>query len=270
MRDYLLFTSAGDKFNKFNKEPYSWNSTDNANFDTFVVFYGDNKELSKSIKSEATYFLENKAAKFQNLVYAYQKHPDVFSKYKYVFVIDNDIEVSTVEINFLFNFANYLNYDIIQPSLRNIQRCRKDHWLMIQTPGVFFSDVNFIEVNLPLFNNQYLIQFVEYLINLKEPLLSGYGMDHVYLDFFKYKLKDNSKKFGIVHGIGVVNPLEENREIDNYESLEQRKKHFKFFIDKHKIVQEKNVEYKMHYECPAEMLDEYKLVLDYIENNNKD
>jgi len=267
MSEFLLFTSAGDRFKLLRREYNNWNSHPKAIFDIYSVFYGDDENIFEELKNTSTYILRHKGAKFQNLLFAYKQNKELFKRYKYIFVLDNDIEINTLEINFMFNLAKEYDFHIIQPSLSSCERCRIDHWLMENTPFIFASKVSFIEVNMPLFKSDLLIAFLEYLIELDKPVLAGFGMDHLYLNFSNkiYQPKVN-KTYAIIHGIHVINPKEENREIDNYEPLDKRRKHFyklKLELNLESIV---NREYEHAYECLPQLYEEYKQVLKYKES----
>lgn len=254
MNEYLLFTSAGNKFKMFD-----WFSE---TFDTFVVYYGNRNP--QTIKEKSTYFLERKGGKFQNLLFAYQSYQETFKKYKYIFVLDNDIEINNLEISFMFKLASIYNFDIIQPSLKDCERCRIDHWIMRCTPYLFAAKVSFIEVNMPLFKGELLCAFLDYLQELDKPILSGFGMDHLYINFADKIYKPETKKnYAIIHGVEVVNPKEDIREIDQYESLEKRMEHF-FQLQKELNIEPiKNREYEHAYECVEELKEDFKIIQKY-------
>jgi hypothetical protein len=270
MKDYLLFTSAGDNFDLLNNNYNNWNSHQNNNFDIYSVFYGNNKILKNLFKEKSNYFLSRNGSKFQNLVYAYKLNKEIFKKYKFIFVIDNDIEINTLEINFMFNLAKLYNFDIIQPSLTNSNSCRIDHWLMEHNPFLFASKVSFIEVNMPLFKTDLLCSFLEYLIDLNKPILAGFGMDHLYLNFSNNIYKPDIKKvYSIIHGINVINPKNEIREIDLYEPLHKRIQHFETLKNELNLQNIKNVEYEHAYDCLPELLNDYNIILKYKDDNYK-
>jgi len=255
MKEYLLFTSAGNNFKMID-----WFSSEN--FDTFVVYYGDGN--TKTIKEKSTYFLERKGGKFQNLCFAYQTYKELFKKYKFIFVLDNDIEITSLEISFMFKLANIYNFEIIQPSLKDCERCRIDHWMMRCTPYLFAAKVSFIEVNMPLFKGDLLCSFLDYLQELNRPILSGFGMDHLYINFANNIYKPEVKKnYAIIHGVEVVNPKEDIREIDQYEPLEKRMAHF-FHLQKELNIEPiKNKEYEHAYECVEELKEDFKVIQKY-------
>lgn len=266
MKEFLLFTSAGDKFKMLNGEYNNWNSHIERIFDIYIVYYGDNESLYEFTKQKAEFCIKNKGGKFQNLVYAYERNKELFEKYKYIFVLDNDIEINTLEINFMFRLAKAYNFEIIQPSLTDCSRCRADHWMMRSTPHLFATQVSFIEVNMPLFRGELLLKFLEYLINIDKPILTGDGMDHVYLNFCNnIYYPDNKKTYAIIHGIDVINPYETDREIDNLESEFRRYKHFNELKIELDIKPIYNKEYAHAYECIPELLEEFKLVRKYKE-----
>jgi len=170
----------------------------------------------------------------------------------------------------MFNLAKIYNFDIIQPSLTNSNSCRIDHWLMVHNPFLFASKVSFIEVNMHLFKSDLLCSFLEYLIDLNKPILAGFGMDHLYLNFSNNIYKPEIKKiYSIIHGINVINPKNEIREIDLYEPLHSRINHFETLKNELNLQNIKNVEYEHAYDCLPELLNDYNIILKYKDDNYK-
>jgi len=259
---FLLFTSAGDKTILLNKV---WNLYPNPLFDIMVCFYGDN-DLNKNIlKEKSKYFFERKGGKFQNLVWIYQNYKNILEKYKYIFVLDDDIIINTLEINFCFIFANYFQSSILQPSFKNVKECRIDHLITKQVEHLFARKVNFVEVNTPLFKSSDLFLFLDYLINLKESVLAGWGLESMYIHFLS--LLNEKNEFYILDCISCINPLIEDnkREINKLESIDERRTKWENISKKYNIPNISCKNYKIYSaitKCPEPLFIQYLTTLD--------
>ena len=66
------------------------------------------------LKSKCDQLYKRKGSKFQNLIYFYNKID--FKRYKYIWVVDDDIELKTKKINELFIINSKYNFGVSQPS----------------------------------------------------------------------------------------------------------------------------------------------------------
>jgi hypothetical protein len=253
---FLLFTSAGDRSILLNK---IWDLYPNPLFDIMVCFYGDNETNKNILKEKSKYFYERKGGKFQNLVWIYQNYKNILEKYKYIFVLDDDIIINTLEINFCFLFANYFQTSILQPSFKNVKECRIDHLITKQVKHLFARKVNFIEVNTPLFNSHDLFLFLDYLINLKERILAGWGLESMYIHFLS---SIKNKDFYILDSISCINPLieDDEREITKLQKSDDRRKEWEALSQKYNIPNISCKDYRIYNgltKCPEPLFIHY-------------
>src|SRR5690606_19046223 len=94
-KEYLVFSSVGN--HHFIEKWFSGIG----NFDTCIAFYG---EGLSPYESRASYHIYMKGGKFPNLKYIYDRWPEIFRKYKAVWVADDDISLSPTSIDSLFSF----------------------------------------------------------------------------------------------------------------------------------------------------------------------
>ena len=85
----LVFTSAGDRSNL-----RGW-LRGRRDFDLWVVYYGDPPGTFQQL---ATYHVNRRGSKFQNLHYCYQQWPQVLARYDAIMVMDDDIVIDATGI----------------------------------------------------------------------------------------------------------------------------------------------------------------------------
>lgn len=125
-----------------------WQAGD-ANFDLFVVYYGD---IEDRYSTEGKYYERAKGTKFNILHQIVEKRQDVFSKYDAIFVPDDDMYMETADINRFFDIFHQYNLEIAQPSIFG--------WISVPiTAHVPFSKlryVNWVEIMCPCFSSNAL------------------------------------------------------------------------------------------------------------------
>ena len=207
MKKNLLFTSAGDRTNFFN----IW-CEDNKNYDIFLCYYGDS--VNKVYKKYVDYYSERKGGKFQNFDY-FWNNPDnhhliessnsnpinlyLYDKY---FILDDDIIISTNEINELFELMDEYDLDMLQPSFDSI-KSKISHDLTRFIPNAKLHYTNFIEVNTPMFRNEILKKCMEIYDNS----LAGWGIDILFMWYLGHNKPD---KYAVIDKIKCINPFDVN------------------------------------------------------------
>jgi hypothetical protein len=247
----LLFTSAGNNciIDKY------W-IDNNRKYDIFVCYYGNNPD--KPLMKYADYYAERKGGKFQNFYFFWQQNPqqpirsesDIsiqtvnpnkkkfnIKDYDYYFIVDDDIIISTTDINRLFLVISSYNLDIIQPSFPIGKNSRISHEITVSQPELFMRYTNFIEVNTPVFSKSAL----EKCMKIYEPSLVGFGVDYLFLWFLGHTKED---KYAIIDHIKCINPFFEEREIDKLQTLDNRYQNWKEIAKKHNITCWKHKNYK--------------------------
>lgn len=206
MTKNLLFSSVGDNtnFHKLYTEK-------NKNYDIYVIYYGDDDTIFNTYKDKVKFIEKRKGSKFQNFYYFYNKYNNVVHKYDYFFIIDDDIVISTSDINKMFEIADEYKLSICAPSFDKESKVshlvtkneRKLESKTFKTKKIKLKYTNFVEVNTPLFNKQSIIN----LMKVYDPILVGWGIDFLYIFANGLNEKD---KYAIINEIKCINPIESN------------------------------------------------------------
>jgi hypothetical protein len=195
----LLFTSAGNNTRFYEK----WIDK-NSNYDIYVIYYGDSNETYNFYKGKVKFIEKRKGSKFQNFHYFYKKYPKIINQYKYFFIIDDDIEFNSNDINKMFYYAKKYDLLICQPAFDHESRI--SHQITKYKEKILLSYTNFVEVNVPLFKKVAL----DKLMKVYTPILIGWGIDYLAIQANGKNLKN---KYAIIHDIKCINPKEENKVI---------------------------------------------------------
>lgn len=122
---------------------------DKANFDTFIIYYGDGED--KYI-ADGKYYDRSKGTKFRILHDMITKHPEIFSEYDAVFVPDDDLYMTPESISKFFDIFHEYHLQIAQPSIIG--------WFSVPiTAHIPFSKlryVNWVEIMCPCFTTSAL------------------------------------------------------------------------------------------------------------------
>ena len=186
----LVFTSAGDNTSFDNL----WLDKDR-NYDVWVVYYGENEKKYQKYSDKVDYIEKRKGSKFQNFSHIYRTKD--LSQYDRFFILDDDIIISTYDINKMFMISEKLKLKICAPSF-DLQS--KISWrVTIQQPEYYFKYTNWVEVNTPLFTKEALKK----LMDVYDDKLIGWGIDYLYIWANGVEEKTS---FGIIHNVSCTNP----------------------------------------------------------------
>lgn len=225
-RNNVVFTSFGDNHNI---DKYWDSHPTQKSFDILGAYYGD-RERPPARKTTFSKIYKRKGGKFQNFCYFYKRFPNLFKKYKYVAIWDDDIIIDTLKINEMFRIMGVYGLKVGMPSFS--QEGKISHWITRHQPDRLLTFTNFIEMNVPIFHHSVLP-----LITRQESLsvceLTGYGIDHIYMNL----LNEQKFRFAVVHSVICINPKElektdQRREIDKLQPMHQRKKAYEEIRDK--------------------------------------
>jgi len=207
----LVFTSAGD-----NTDFYKNWLGGNRNYDVFVVYYGDDDQKFNKYKSLVDKIWRRKGSKFQNFYYLYKNFPHEILNYDAFYIVDDDIIMSTNDINKLFDTLYKYRLSICQPSFTNDSKI--SHEITLQIPGNILRYTNFVEVNTPVFSKDALIKMMKYY----DESLIGWGIDYLYIWANGINEKD---KYAVIDNIRCINPKDDYKKdgrelnkINNYET----------------------------------------------------
>lgn len=186
MTKNLVFAAVGD--NSCHKK---W-TLENQDFDLALVYYGDSDEVANTYSKQSKYFFYEKTkSKLSFLQKLILERSDIFSSYDYVWAPDDDISISTAEINKIFFIAKEKDLWICQPALTgNITMP-----FLKQTSGPDIRYVSFVEQMAPLFKKDVLF----YLANTFDSTESLWGIEHVW----NALLKCPKDKLAVINSIAM-------------------------------------------------------------------
>jgi hypothetical protein len=211
----MVFTSAGDNTN-FDELWLDKKQT----YDVYLIYFGDNKEIFEKYRSKVYFSEQRKGSKFQNFYYFYKKYGDIFELYDYIFILDDDICMTSQDIDRMFKIAVKYDLLICQPSFTHESQI--SHAITKHIPDVILQYTNFVEVNTPLFKKEALIR----LMDKYHECLIGWGIDYLSIYVNGIEL---TNKYAVIHDVQCTNPTIENkkykrRELNSIVNCEFREK----------------------------------------------
>jgi len=186
----LVYTSAGDN-TRFYKD---WGEK-NRNYDIWVTYYGDDESNYKKYKDHVDTINKRKGFKFQNFYDLYHKKD--LSQYDRIFILDDDIVMSTTDINRMFDISKMYNLNICAPTFTSSSKI--SHPKTKNNPKWFMRYTNYVEVNTPLFNKSAL----DKLMKVFDPKLVGWGIDRLAAWANEYE------KIALIDDVLCTNPIDE-------------------------------------------------------------
>jgi hypothetical protein len=203
---WCLFTSAGDR-----NAIRSWLKGETPRrWDLVVAYYGDSEDEFAKLNEVSSYAFRVKGSKFQNIKKLVVEKPNFFDRYSHICVCDDDIRMSTEQIEEAFAIAEALDFWIAQPA-HPYRGGKISHGITRSAwPLCDYRIVNFVEVTMPIFRYD---KFAEFIKDYDGSLV-GWGIDHWYSNLFR---ANDFGRFAVIDKVRVVNPLDEEkggREID--------------------------------------------------------
>jgi hypothetical protein len=222
---WCIFTSAGDhnaiRLWVESGAPRRW--------DLVVGYYGVNDDEFSQIGMMSSYSFRANGGKFQILKEFVVQNPRFFDQYSYVWVCDDDIQMSAQHIDEAFAIAEFFKFWVAQPSF--LPEGKISHRITRYAgPQCDYKIVNFIEENVPIFRRDKLAEF----LTAYDGSLPGWGIDHWYMNVFRanelgrvtnFFRKNNLARFGIIDKVQVINPHDEEKggnELDRLQPLSLR------------------------------------------------
>ncbi|KKR49359.1 MAG: Glycosyltransferase, group 2 family protein [Candidatus Curtissbacteria bacterium GW2011_GWA1_40_16] len=164
-----------------------WINQKKHNYDVFLIYCGNKKNIRLN---KVEFFDTIKGLfKLETIYYALKKNKHILDKYKYFFLPDDDIFITSEQINKLFNIAHQYNFPLCQPSLIG---GFYSYPITIQNKYCKYRIVNFIEMLCPVMNRESIKKLLPtFLLNR-----SGWGVDLVWSKYIK-------KNKAIIDEVGV-------------------------------------------------------------------
>lgn len=225
----LLFTSAGDRSNVS-----QWVSH-NRSYDLAIVYYGDG---ICEYADDCEFYLERKGGKLQNFYFFYNKYRKEVGKYEQFFIADDDILISSRDIDKAFGVFSKYDVKLFQPAFNPAGK--NSYSINIVKPFSDFRYVNYNESGVIFIDREALEEFMNHF----DPRVNCVGVSWWLSNIVQKKFGDLS--IGVVDAIVCTNPHdidkgkngEENREIDIYLSEHERIKKWK------EVKKEKGLDFK--------------------------
>lgn len=172
MKNYLIISPLGDK--SICEEWIEYPT----NFDIVFLYYGDNLSTAKYYLKYTSHIYHAKGTKFQLIKSFLQENIEFISQYSYIWLPDDDVRISTKEINRLFNFAKEWDLILCQPAMDGYV----SHDITKPVANSILRYTNFVEVLAPLFNLESLLKvYKTFDLNY-----SSWGFDYLWPHILEY------------------------------------------------------------------------------------
>jgi hypothetical protein len=191
-------------------------------YDIVCNYYGDNHKIYDKLKNKTIYSEKNKLSKFQSLKKIYASSIIDFSQYEYIIAYDDDALIVKGNIQVLIDLAKKNNISIISSAHHLFGKISHGTHIPVNHP-YSLRLVNFIEMNFPIFRND----FLKFFMNIYDGILCGYGIDHLYSNLMLIK----KNRMAICDDVIIFNPKNSTK-IDSLMPIKDRISQFeKYNID---------------------------------------
>jgi len=225
IKNLLVFISAGDLAEATLRAASSADTT-NRPYDLSICYYGENDVRAETYRELATsgLFFRRKGSKLQNF-HAFWEEYFADCGYEYVYLMDDDIKLSSSEISELFRIHAEHHLDVSQPAF--LPSGKISHKLTEWVPGNVLRWTNFIEITAMLFSHNALVRCMD----VYDPRLVGYGIDYLFLWALD---PERERAYAVIDAVTSVNPNEKYkyaaagrapgpREIEAVQALKHRR-----------------------------------------------
>lgn len=182
----LVVATVGD--NSYHKE---W-IKDNPNFDLVLLYYGDNPDTAIEYTKDTPQVYSAKGFKWWLIKSFVESDPEFVSQYEYIWFPDDDISISTGEINEIFSIAKEHDLWLCQPSLKGYV----SHKITCPQPNSLLRYTNFVEIMSPLMN-QKTLQILKETFDVN---YSSWGLDGIW----PYLLGNPKDKVAVIDKISMT------------------------------------------------------------------
>jgi hypothetical protein len=191
-KKYLVYSSIGDR----TRFPEFWlNEPEKRNFDLWVTYYGERDDAPH--RSNVDRYFKAHGGKFQNFYKIHEAHREEILEYDAVFIVDDDIEIGTEDINRLFDIRQSYDLWILQPAFE--PHSRISHDVTARIPGALLHFTNLVEMCVPMFSRQALTRFMDRF----DPELVSWGTDYFYIWVNGINFRN---RYAVVDAVTCVNP----------------------------------------------------------------
>lgn len=161
-------------------------------FDLILIYFGNNDAIFSDYTKDALMCIRQKGQKF-SLIKSFIRHQyALLSRYDYVWLPDDDISLSTDDINSLFAVAKDHHLLICQPAVAASDGV-VSHEITRPRKGLKLRFTNFVEVMMPLFEVKSLLRLCDDF-DLSQ---SAWGLDVSW----SHRLNDPQDKLAVIDSI---------------------------------------------------------------------
>lgn len=132
-------------------------------------------------------------SKFSAIKDIHDKEPSIFSEYKAIWFLDDDLEISFEDVDIFFKMMSELGLSLAQPSLSKDSPI--SFFITTNDTECLARYTNFVEIMMPAFSQAAFRLCVETF----DKAISGWGLDYVWPKMLGYP----DQKIGIVDAIVV-------------------------------------------------------------------
>ncbi len=230
-RRYLVFSSVGDSSDFV----AHWvGQPQQQSYDIWICYYGVNVSQYSVYSAFADRIERREGSKFQNFYYIYKKYDSIVLQYERFFVVDDDIIISSSDIDRLFSISHSFDLWISQPSFS--KKSKTSHYITTHHKSTFLRYTNFVEINTPVFSRAALKKCMD----VYDDSLIGWGIDYLCIWM---NGKEEKSRYAIIDAVQCENPKESKkrngtRELQNvkgFNNLHDRWKNYaiprKMYLD---------------------------------------
>lgn len=148
------------------------------NFDLVLIYYGDDEFIAESNTKYTSHVYTAKGSKYHLIKSFIESNIEFISNYAYIWIPDDDVSISTENINRLFSVADQYQLSICQPAMDGYV----SHEITKPISNSFLRYTNFVEVLAPLFSLESLLKVYK-TFNLN---YSSWGYDYLWPHLLDY------------------------------------------------------------------------------------
>ena len=228
-RRWCLFTCAGDR-----SALRRWGADDpRRRWDLVLGYYGDSEREYAELSQHADFAFRDKGGKYQILRRLMAREPDLFSRYDYVWVCDDDIEMTPIQIDEAFAITERFEFWVAQPAFDPSGKISHAMTRSV-APRYDYRLVNFVEEGVPIFRRDKLDAFLA----VYDGSLTGWGIAYWYVNVLR---ADSFARFAIIDRVSVRNPHDADkggvREVDLLQPTPLRVRDWLEVKKKHNLVE---------------------------------
>ncbi len=162
----------------------------NDNFDLVISYYGERGNL---YIDDCIYYEKQKSTKFPSLYKLISNNINSILKYDIIWIADDDLLISSENINKMFNIFYSKNLWLAQPSLT--RNSYYSYPITLQNQGLLLRYTNFVEEMAPIFSRDALLRCLHSFSESH----SGWGLDFVWPKILGYP----TQKIAIIDAVSV-------------------------------------------------------------------